>query len=56
MARLQQIFACHSDIIILIRAFVAYIPQRQILGMIRGPGKRHRQIIYICRYKRRLVA
>lgn len=45
MARLQQIFARHSDIIILIRAFVAYIPQRQILGMIRRPGKRQREII-----------
>lgn len=39
MAGLQQIFARHSYIVILIRAFVAYIPQRRILG-IRGPGKR----------------
>lgn len=39
MARLQQIFARHSYIIILIRAFVAYIPQCRVLE-IRGPGKR----------------
>lgn len=38
MAGLQQIFTRHSYIIILIRAFVAYIPQRRIFG-IRGPGK-----------------
>lgn len=45
MARLQQILAHHSYIIILIRTFVAYIPWLQSSRLIKMPEKRKRTLL-----------
>lgn len=45
MARLQQILAHHSYIIILIRTFVAYIPWLQCSGVIGMPRMRKRTLL-----------